>query len=78
MIHFVDAILQKFNLWKDIEFWGSNTDSELIFQLTSCRFCVMFHLGWILTVAVGLFLGFSWSMLVVPFVVSGLVSLTSR
>lgn len=78
LIQFVDVILTKFDLWDLVQRWGSNSDSELMFQLTSCRFCLWFHLGWILTVVFGIFTGFEWWLLVVPFIVSGLTSLISK
>lgn len=72
---FINAVLEKWNLWDMIHEIGSKTSSEWIYRLTTCRFCVLSHICWIVTIIVGAFGGFSWSLLVVPLVVSGFIHL---
>ena len=49
---FIDAIFEKFEIWDLIEEKGSKR-SEFVFKLTSCRFCLHFHINWILIVLFG-------------------------
>jgi len=75
---FVDSLFEKWNIWDWIEFHGSKTNSEFFYQLSKCRFCLRFHLATILTLILIPFVGFEWSILVVPGVVSGLIRLINR
>jgi len=79
LVYFVDAMFFKFNVWENIKVFGANNaKSMFIFKLSFCRFCLMFHIGWIITVLYGLFFGFEWSLLLVPFIVAGLTRIIER
>ena len=51
---FIDAMFEKFGTWELIEEKGSKK-SEFIYKLTSCRFCLHFHINWILILLLGFF-----------------------
>lgn len=72
MVHFIDALFKKWFVWDWIEQQGSKANSKFIFDLSFCRFCLLFHLGWIVTLIVACFGHATWSWLIVPFIVSGL------
>jgi hypothetical protein len=72
LVYFVDALFFKWHIWEKIKVWGSYSKIMWLFELSFCRFCLMFHIGWVLTVLYGIAFGFEWSLLIVPFVVSGL------
>jgi hypothetical protein len=78
LVWFTNAMFEKLNIWDDISRIGSNTSSEWVFKLTSCQFCVLFHIGWMWTIIVGAFNGFSWALLIVPFVVGGFIHLFGK
>jgi len=48
LVSFTEAIFDKFNFWEKIQRLGANSDSEFIYKLTSCMFCIRFHLTWII------------------------------
>lgn len=72
LLHFVDAMFRKFSVYEKIEYLGSRSKFRIIYDLICCRFCIQFHLCWMLTITLGAFSGFSFDLLVVPFVVLGL------
>lgn len=74
---FINALMEKWNLWDDIARFGSNSKSKFFYQLTTCRFCLLSHIGLVVTCIVGIFggLSVSWSVLIVPMVVSGFIHL---
>jgi len=72
---FVNQIFEKYGIFEWIQKVGSGSSSETIFQLTSCRFCLLFHLSWMITLVYCLFNDVGWSILIVPFVVSGLIQI---
>lgn len=51
---FIDAMFEKFGVWEIIESKGSRK-SKFIYKLTSCRFCLHFHINWILILLLGFF-----------------------
>lgn len=69
----IDALFEKWFVWDWIEEQGSKAKSKFVFDLSFCRFCLLFHLGWMVTLFVACFEGFTWSCLLVPFVVSGIM-----
>lgn len=75
LVLFIDAMFEKWSIWNDIAKIGSRSTKEWIFKLTTCRFCLLFHIGWIVTVIVGLFGTISWPLVIVPFVVGGFIHL---
>jgi len=72
LLHFTDAIFKKHSIYERIELLGAMSKSKFIYNLTFCRFCLQFHLCWIITIIYGAFSAFSFDLLVVPFVVLGL------
>lgn len=78
LVYFIDALLVKWHGWEKIKIWGSYSSILWIFELSFCRFCLMFHIGWILTILYGFIFGFEWTLILVPFVVSGLTRLIER
>lgn len=72
MVHFINALFEKTGVWDWIEQQGSKANSKFIFDLSFCRFCLLFHLGWITTVVVACFGHATWSWLTVPFIVCGI------
>tara|TARA_R110000851_G_scaffold108617_1_gene230032 strand:- start:18274 stop:18549 length:276 start_codon:yes stop_codon:yes gene_type:complete len=75
LVLFLNQLFEKLKIWEWIQERGSISRSEFIYKLTSCRFCLIFHLSWILTLVSSVFGGFSWDVLIVPFVVSGLTQI---
>jgi hypothetical protein len=78
LVMFVDALFEKWGVWEYIAKVGSGSSSETIFQLSQCEFCLKFHLSVVLTLILSIFVGFEWSILIVPGVVSGLIRLIDR
>ena len=78
LVMFINAIFEKWNIWDDIAKIGSNTSSEFIFNLTACRFCVLFWITWIVAVPVAILNDLTWSFFIVPFVVGGFVHLIGK
>lgn len=75
VVLFLTALFDKFGTWQLIEKKGSECKSKFFYTLSQCRFCITFHLGWIITLFVGAFSCFTWELLPIPFVVSGLLTL---
>lgn len=75
LVLFFNQLFEKWGIWDWIQKEGSESNFETIFKLTSCRFCLLFHLSWIVTLIYGCFNSFGWSLLIVPFIVSGLISI---
>lgn len=78
IVGFTDAIFEKWSIWSWLSKTASMSKYKFFFYLLICRFCMMFHISWMITVIYGLFDGFSWRLVVVPMVVSGLIHLKSR
>mgnify|MGYP000554295943 FL=1 len=81
LVLFLDKFFEKKGIWEWIQLKGSKSSSGTVFKLTSCRFCLLFHVSWIITFicsSFGLFGLFSWDVLIVPFVVSGLTYLNYK
>lgn len=72
---FLDKLFEKWFIWDEIEKCGSESNFEWFFNLTRCRFCLLFHLSWIVTLIYAGFNPFGWGIFAVPFVVSGLIQL---
>lgn len=75
LVLFLDALFDKWGIWFRLEEWGASSETKFIYKLTNCRFCTLTHLSTILTIIYFAFAGCSWEALVVPFVVSGLLTL---
>lgn len=75
MVGFFDALLSKFHAYSKFEKFASTTDSKLLYQLSKCKFCILFHLGWITSMLVIPFIYFDAIVLLTPFAVSGALKL---
>jgi hypothetical protein len=75
LVLFLNRLFEKLFVWEWIQKIGSESSSENIFKLTSCRFCLLFHCSVIITLIYSCFGSFGWDVLIVPFVVSGLTQL---
>ena len=75
LVLFMNQLFEKKEIWNWIQQRGSISRSEWIFKLTSCRFCLLFHIAWMLTLVYSVFNSFEWDMLMVPFIVSGLTQI---
>jgi hypothetical protein len=75
LVLFLNQLFEKLFVWDWIQKFGSESSSETIFKLTSCRFCLLFHFTVIITLIYSCFGSISWDVLIVPFVVSGLTQL---
>lgn len=73
IIGFLTAMFDKKNIWDTLSRKSMKVKSKALFAFLNCSFCFMFHVGWLLTVLYGTFVGFKWWMIIVPFVVSGLM-----
>jgi hypothetical protein len=78
LVYFIDAIFVKHHVWEKIKVWGSYAKIQFLFELSFCRFCLMFHIGVIITVFYGFVFGFDWTLIIVPFAVAGLTRLIER
>lgn len=72
IIGFLTALFDKKNIWDTLSRKSMKVKSKALFTFLNCSFCFMFHVGWILTVIYGCFMGFFWWMIFIPFLVSGL------
>jgi len=78
LLYFIDAIFDKFFIWEKIENEGMKAGLKIIYDLSQCRFCLMFHIAWIMTVFYGAIAGFKTELIIVPFVVLGLTRLKEK
>jgi hypothetical protein len=78
LLYFIDSLFDKWNTWERIAEFGSTAKHKFIYDLCFCRFCLMFHLAWMITILYGAFSSFSFDLVAVPFVVSGLTRLIEK
>lgn len=78
MVGFFDGLLSKFKAYDRFEVFASGRESKLIYQLSKCRFCIMFHLGWITSCLVFPFVYFDILTWLTPFAVSGALKLVKN
>lgn len=74
LVLFVNALFEKWGLWDKIALLGAVCKHKKIYELAQCRFCLLFHTGWIITLIYCLFNGFEAGFLITPFVVTGLIT----
>jgi hypothetical protein len=75
LVMFTDAMFVKFDIWSDFLQYAQNAPFKWMFELFTCRFCVLFHIGWMWTIVFGIMGSFSWPLLIVPFIVGGFIHL---
>lgn len=78
LLHFIDALFEKWNIWENVLQFGCNSKHKFIYDLCFCRFCLLFHLGWIITFLYGCFYSFSFDLMIVPCVVTGITYLIQK
>ena len=78
LVLFVNQLFVKWDVWAWFKLKGMKSKFEFFFKLSTCRFCLLFHVSWILTFIYSLFGSFGWDALVVPFVVSGLIQISFK
>lgn len=76
LLGFADALFKKFFIYEKIEekliAISNRFDIKLIFDLAFCQFCQRFWISVVLTLVIGLFLGFGIELAIVPFLVIGI------
>lgn len=77
-VHFLDALFDKWGFWNKLSEYGSQSRFRLVYDLTNCKFCIMFHLSVLITIAFGAIWSFSMGLVAVPFVVGGLTRLIRK
>lgn len=75
LIAFVDALDRKHGIYDWFHKRCANTGSKLLYRLSSCQFCIRFHLGWILFVLFSILDLFNITYLLIPFGVAGLLKI---
>ena len=78
IVNFLDGLFQKWNIWNWLSKIGSETSSRFIYDLTTCKICLTFHLSILVTLLMGASCGFEWGLFTVPFVVVGLTTLLKK
>ena len=75
MVGFFDGLLLKFDVYGRFEKYASGNVPKLLYQLSKCKFCILFHLGWISSLVVIPFVYFDVHIFLTPFAVSGALKL---
>jgi len=65
----------KLGFWYFMEQLSGRMTIRLLHQLLQCPWCMMFHVSWILTIIYGILFGFDYSLLTLPFINAGLLTL---
>lgn len=71
---FAEALASKFWIWDLLERKGAESGSQLIYELFSCRLCLSFWTGTLITIVASLIAGPELIHLMIPFVVSGILT----
>jgi len=78
-LNFIDAIFIKWNIWDEIAKDGSKQDPKsFVYKLSQCQFCLKFWISCFVTMTIGAFGTFEWSILAVPFICSGITHLIKK
>lgn len=75
---FVKALMEKFSVWYILENYGRKSRYKFIYKLTTCQFCVLFHLGWVLWFLVMFFESLGIMYVLMPFCVSGALKINNK
>lgn len=66
----------KLGFWSYMEQTAARRTTILFFhKLFQCPWCMMFHVSWMITIIYGAFVGFDISLLPLPFINAGLLTL---
>lgn len=72
---FVEALFIKWNVFDLLSRIGSQSQHRFFYEMFNCLFCIRFHLSIIITLVSIIFFGFYKEALIMPFVVTGLMTL---
>lgn len=75
LVLFVLALFDKFYVWDKIGEFGAKSGIKIVYQLSQCQFCLIFHVSWIITLIYLSITGLNLGIFVIPFVVSGIITL---
>ncbi len=75
LVSFIEKILEKWGFYDFIQEKGALDSSLFIYKLTSCRFCLRFHLTWIVFLSLYFFYNRNVILVLVPFAVIGFINL---
>ncbi len=65
----------KLGFWLFMEQLSGRVTVRVLHQLLQCHWCMMFYVSWIITIFYGLIVGFDFSLLPLPFINAGLLTL---
>lgn len=65
----------KLGFWSFMEQRASRTTIMFLHKLYQCPWCMMFHVSWMVTIIYGAIAGFDISLLLLPFINAGLLTL---
>lgn len=72
---FIEALFVKWKVFEMLSKIGSQVKSKFFYQMLNCQFCIRFHLSIIITLVSIILFGYYQEALIMPFVVSGLMTL---
>ena len=72
---FIQALMEKKQIFERLNEFGSKQKSKFMYQLLSCKFCIMTHTTIVVCFVVYITTEQEKTFLFVPFVVSGLLTL---
>lgn len=75
LILFINALFDKWGWWHKLSVFGANSKYKFVYDITNCRFCLLTHLSILLTIVYGAIIGYEDYLLIIPFIVSGLLTL---
>lgn len=78
MQYFTDAIFDKWFVWDYIEEKGTNANWEWLYNLSFCRFCLLFWVSVVWTLFGCLLFGYNLNVIAVPFVVKGITYIIEK
>ena len=78
LISFLDAIFEKIGMWEMLQKAAADQESKFLYKLSSCRFCIKFHMSVIMVVTIGFVDGFNLNLVTIPFLASGLMYLFDK
>ncbi len=75
IVSFIETILEKWGFFDYLQLKGSDSESMFLYKLTSCRFCMRFHLTWITFVIISLLYDRNVMLFLVPFAAIGFIKI---
>lgn len=78
IVSFIEALFDKFYVWDLLNKKASESKSLFLYNLTSCRFCIRFHLTWLIYMLFIVFDLVLQDQVFAIFAVSGLLTLINK